>query len=155
MVDSAADHGVLTTDGGKRVIIEDVLSHDDAWSLRQKKGRLSWEDRRIQEPIDWVREFFPIVIGEYAYCSVEKMPGGHPWHVDTGTRGHMPWCRYSASVGLSPLEDFTGGGFWFRDMGPLFHYRGMIAFTTEFEHKVDSHKGDRYVLLMFFEGEDG
>jgi len=56
---------------------------------------------------------------------------------------------------LSPPDAYTGGGFHFRDMGPLHHYRGMIAYTSDYEHKVDSHKGERYVLLMFFEGEDG
>ena len=151
----ASDAGVLITDGGNRVILEDVISLDVVQSLTQRVGRLMWDDWRLEEPLSWVREFFPVVIGENAYAVVERKPPGHPWHRDTGSSDHMLWCRYSASVGLSPPDAYTGGGFHFRDMGPLHHYRGMIAYTSDYEHKVDSHKGERYVLLMFFEGEDG
>ena len=83
--------------------------------------------------------------------SLRKKTGRLSWE-DPRIR---PWCRYSASVGLSPREDYTGGDFHFRDMGPLHMFKGMIAYTSDFEHKVTSHKGDRVVLLMFFEGEDG
>tara|TARA_R110002153_G_scaffold71743_4_gene188479 strand:- start:1105 stop:1572 length:468 start_codon:yes stop_codon:yes gene_type:complete len=149
------DSGLLITHGGKRVLVDDAISYDSTLSLRKKTGRLSWEDPRIREPLDWMRSFFPVVIGDNAYAVVEQMKSGHPWHTDIGTNSHMPWCRYSASVGLSPREDYTGGDFHFRDMGPLHMFKGMIAYTSDFEHKVTSHKGDRVVLLMFFEGEDG
>jgi len=155
LVERNLDSGLLITHGGNRVIIDDAISIDDAVSLRRNLGRLSWEDPRIQEPLDWMRSFFPVLIGDNAYAVVEHMPSGHPWHTDTGSNNHMPWCRYSASVGLSPKEDYSGGAFHFKDMGPLHMFRGMIAYTSDFEHMVESHSGNRFVLLMFFEGEDG
>jgi hypothetical protein len=148
-------HGVTLTHGGKRVFIEDVITEEVAKSLRSKTGRLRWDDWRLEEPLAWMRSFFPIKIGESAYVVVERRNAGHKWHVDTGDAGHMPWCRYTAGVGLSPADMFSGGGFYFRDSGPLYHYRDMIAYTADQEHMVESHTGERFVLLMFFEGEDG
>lgn len=146
--------GYIETSGGNRVFIRDVIAPDVAKSLRGQKGRLSFDDWRLEEPLDWMREFFPISLGGESYAVVEQRREGHVWHTDTGTNDHMLWCRYTCSVGLSPRDSYTGGEFWFRDMGPLHHYLGMIAYTPDFEHMVTTHKGERWVLLMFFEGED-
>lgn len=140
----------IITLGRNRVLIEDAISKEDASSLAQVKGELSWEDPRIQEPLDWVKNFFEISIGAEAYVCVEDRPEGHPWHVDTGTSDHMMWCRYSASIVLT--DGYTGGGFYFRDIGPIHHYLGLVTYTSDNEHMVESHKGQRKVLLMFFNG---
>jgi hypothetical protein len=89
-----------------------------------------------------------------SYVRVEQKPGGHPWHLDTGTKNHMSWCKYTARVLLTPEDSFEGGGFYFRDdpNNALFGYRDLILFDQipPNEHFVASHSGDRRVLLMFF-----
>lgn len=149
------ESGVLGTHGGKRVFIRDAIDADLASSLRGRRVRLSFEDWRIREPLAWMQSYFPISLGGESYAVIEQRNEGHPWHVDTGSADHMLWCRYTCSVGLSPRDMYTGGEFHFDDLGPLHHYLGMIAYTTDQRHMVTTHKGERWVLLMFFEGEDG
>lgn len=149
------DCGYIEIDGGKRVFVRDVIDDYSASQLRGNRGRVAFDDWRIKEPLLYMEGLFPISLGGESYCVVEQRNAGHEWHVDTGTNDHMLWCRYTCSVGLSCPEDYTGGEFWFEDMGPLHHYRDMIAYTTDYRHKVTPHRGQRWVLLMFFEGEDG
>jgi hypothetical protein len=149
------DCGYIETCGGNRVFVRDVIAPDVAKSLRGQKGRLAFDDWRLGEPLDWMEEFFPVSLGGESYAVIEQRNEGHPWHVDTGSADHMMWCKYTCSVGLSPRDMYTGGEFHFDDLGPLHHYLGMIAYTTDQRHMVTTHKGERWVLLMFFEGADG
>lgn len=83
-----------------------------------------------------------------AYCRVEAKPDGHDWHVDTGDRGHMPWCHYSGSVLLT--DGFTGGAFEFRDPSERYrHHLSLLAYSSDNWHRVAPHEGERRVLLIF------
>jgi hypothetical protein len=113
----------------------------------------------IHRLVEQVREVYPdISTGDPSYCRVERKSDGHPWHIDTGNKGHMAWCRVSARVLLTdPARAFTGGGFYFREDpdNPIFGYRELQFFRADRAHSVASHKGDRRVLLMFFGESDG
>jgi hypothetical protein len=91
-----------------------------------------------------------------AYARVEDNRHGHPWHFDTGDGGHMPWCRWSASVLLSPPDQFSGGEFQFRDPDQVAgEYLGALIYSSNEEHRVTPHDGVRKVLLIFLGADDG
>jgi len=136
-----------------------VLTAKQAASLAADVGYLDFTDHRLGDLITKVRSVFPSAsIDAPAYARVEQRKQGHPWHFDTGTKGHMPWVRYTAGVLLVPADTFGGGGFYFRDAPeePLFPYLDLNTWdgAPENEHCVASNSGERVVLLMFFRGED-
>ena len=91
-----------------------------------------------------------------AYARVECKSDGHSWHVDTGDSGHMPWCRYSGSVLLSPPDTFTGGTFRFRNPAAEYrHYLSLLTYSSDQEHCVEPHEGERRVLLIFLGAFNG
>ena len=95
-------------------------------------------------------------IVEHAYARVEAKPDGHDWHVDTGTGDHMPWCGWSASVLLTPPNQFKGGVLQFD--GPLeehLHYLGAMIYSSDQKHRVTPHTGARRALLVFLGADDG
>lgn len=143
-----------------RHFVQGIISPDEAADLASEVKYLEFTDPRLAGILDAVGARFPVSLEEPAYCRVEHKPGGHPWHVDTGTKGHMAWCRYTAGVLLTePEVDFTGGGFYFHDApdDPVFHYCDLVTYddAPENRHCVASHKGNRRVLIMFFGGKDG
>ena len=80
--------------------------------------------------------------------------------MDTGTKGHMAWCRYSARVLLDAPDMFSGGGLYFRDEPDIaiFAYTDLVIYSNDDplnEHVVARSRGDRRVLLMFMGGLDG
>jgi len=91
-----------------------------------------------------------------AYARVEDNRDGHPWHFDTGDSGHMPWCRWSASVLLSPPDTFYGGVFQFRHPDQFAdNYLGALIYSSDEEHRVTPHEGVRKVLLIFLGSKNG
>ena len=85
-----------------------------------------------------------------AYCEVQRQAQGHEWHCDTGNNDHMKWCTHTATVLLSPPEDYQGGGFYFEgDEQPADSYLSMLIYSSNQMHRVLPHRGDRRVLLMF------
>jgi len=66
----------------------------------------------------------------------------------------MPWCRWSASVLLSPPDKFTGGVFEFRDASYQ-NYLDALIFSSDEEHRVTPHEGARKVLLIFLGATNG
>jgi hypothetical protein len=134
-----------------------VLTAKQAASLATDVGYLDFTDRRLGGLITRVRSIFPDAsIDAPAYARIEQRRQGHPWHFDTGTKGHMPWVRYTAGVLLVPADTFSGGGFYFRDAPdePIFPYLDLNTWdgAPENEHCVASNSGERIVLLMFFGG---
>jgi len=138
--------------------IEGVLTPSQAKDLREYIGYRDFAEPLIAPLVSLLRERIPIITEPPAYCRVERRPEGHPWHHDTGPRGHMGWCRFTAGCVLTPQEMYTGGGFYFRDDPETasHHYCDLVFYddAVENEHTVASHRGDRRVLLMFFRGPD-
>ena len=139
-----------------RIRLPGVISDDEACSLAKGVGYLDKSDPRLTGIVRLVLGCAPVDFGGNSYARVEKRPEGCPWHHDTGTKGHMQWCKYSAGILLTPPTLFSGGGFYFIDRPdePIFHYRDLLVWGggEENTHRVARNSGDRVALLMFFEG---
>ena len=92
-----------------------------------------------------------------SYATIERNPGGHDWHFDTGDTNHMPWCRMSASVGLTPPSEFVGGEFQFNAPFEEYrtHYLDALIYGNDQLHRVLPHEGNRIVLLIFLGDPNG
>ena len=139
-------------------VVPNALTGDEAADLAATIQYKIFSHEVIERLVGYIQEIYPNVsTSDPSYCRVERKDIGHPWHIDTGNKGHMAWCRVSARVLLTdPARDFTGGGFYFREDpdNPIFGYRELQFFRADRAHSVASHKGDRRVLLMFL-GESG
>jgi len=143
-----------------REFLPNVLTAKEAETLAGVLDYIDFNDVRISNIISSVRGLAPIDLCENSYARVEKRAEGHLWHNDTGTKGHMEWCKYSASVLLVPPNRFTGGGFYFRDQpsDPVFHFCDLLVYSSgpENVHSVARNSGERVALIMFFGGsKDG
>ena len=89
-----------------------------------------------------------------SYYKTETTGGEHDWHVDTGSHGHMKWCKYGISVLLS--KPGQGGIFKYKNPSQEFtqeeHYLSAIVHTSDEVHKREEANEDRTVLLIFLEG---
>lgn len=132
------------------------MTTSEAEGLASDEGYLGFDDSRLCGVLGHCHALADVWLGEPGYARVERRSSGHPWHHDTGTKGHMSWCAWSAGVLLVPGDQFSGGGFYFRDMGgePIFHYRDLILYDSapDNEHCVASNSGERVALIMFFAG---
>ena len=132
------------------------MTPGEAADLAAEPGYLSFTDPRISGVVSKAHYLADVWLGGPGYARVERRFSGHPWHHDTGTKGHMGWCAWSASILLVSRDRFSGGGFYFRDMAdqPIFHYLDMVLYdgAPENEHYVASNSGERVVLIMFFAG---
>lgn len=153
-----------------RVCIPNAVSESEAESLRSDgilsaiapvgsaAIPLSFEDPRLHNLLKLVFETCDASIKGCSYVRVECQKDGHPWHIDTGDKGHMSWCRFSTRLLLDPEANFTGGGFFFEDEpdNAIFGYRQLWIYNSSAEnvHRVASHEGKRRVLLMFLEGSE-
>ena len=137
-----------------RELYRGALPPGDALSLSSHVGYREFSEPLISGLIDLIVGAAPVTLEDPSYCRVEARSEGHPWHRDTGTKGHMSWCRLSARILLTPPSSFTGGGLYFRDRQeePLFHYGDLLIYDDDpsNEHCVARSRGDRRVLIMFF-----
>ena len=96
-------------------------------------------------------QYFYFDVKDQSYWIVEKRPKGHEWHYDTGSANHMAWCEVGCSLLLT--DDFTGGETYYRVGGSeVLCERGLydlVAHTSDEEHMVAPHVGNRIVLLIF------
>jgi hypothetical protein len=133
-----------------------VLSPEEALALAADVGYRDFSDSLISPLVDLVRSVAGISLAPPSYCRIEARPAGHPWHEDTGTAGHMGWCRWSASALLTPSAMFTGGGFYFTDdpETAIHHYCDLVVYddAPSNRHCVTRSRGDRRSLIMFFTG---
>ena len=134
-----------------------VLTPPEAASLAADVGYLGFDDPRLAGIVSKVRDVAPVMLSAPSYVRVEQNKAGHPWHCDRGARDHMRWCRYSGGCLLVPPDRFTGGGFYFRDRGPVFHYLDFLFWDSDQdnEHRVAGNSGERICLIMFFGATDG
>ena len=108
----------------------------------------------VNKVINKLSEDFEFEVKEQSYWRIEHRPGGHKWHQDTGTRGHMAWCQVGVSL---LLQDSSSGGQPFYgklkdDKKPTKLNRkvyDLVAHTSDEWHMVTPHKGRRIVFLMF------
>ena len=84
---------------------------------------------------------------------IENNIGGHKWHIDTGgdygTKGHMMWCAYGASLLL--VDDEDAGYLEYRDgtkLLPKEHFCGLSLHSSDIEHKVTENKTRRTLLIF-------
>ena len=129
--------------------IKHVLTEEQAAAIAANVGPRDFYEPLIEPIVDTVRHYAKVGTQHPAYCSVETKPDGHNWHTDTGNKSHMLWCEYSGSILLTDTNKFTGGTFHTRDESYC-HYLDLLLYSSDIEHCVDPHEGDRRVLLMFF-----
>ena len=129
--------------------IKNVLTDDQAADISSRLGPRDFFEPKIEALVTIIRQYVRVGTQHPAYCTVEKKSEGHDWHRDTGNSNHMTWCTYSASIVLTPPKLFPGGTFHTRDES-YNHYLDLLLYSSDVEHRVDPHEGDRRVLLMFF-----
>jgi hypothetical protein len=133
-----------------------VLSASEAYALSRDIEYRTFEEPLIARLVDVLRTKIDIDLGSPSYVRVEARIEGHPWHTDLGnkTGGTRGWNKFSASVLLTPPEQFTGGGVYFRDQPdtPIHNYCDLWYWDHNEEHCAPRHHGDRRMLLMFFQG---
>jgi hypothetical protein len=117
--------------------------------------------------VDVIKQHAPINPGGKSFLNVECRGAGHDKHYD-GCKpdlspNHMPWCQYSAVALLSDPSDFEGGEFRFYEPDESYReelHRSLLVYSSGAEnepqlHSAGSHQhGERWVLLMFFEGAE-
>jgi len=140
-----------------RECFPNVITPDVARNLSDLVGYLDFSDHIIQEIVQYVVQIVPAGTEPPSYVRVSDTNEGTPWHDDYGTASHMSWCEYSASILLTPPSEFTGGGFYFEDKpdDPVFHYCDLMIWSNadrRNRHCVARSRGNRVVLLMFFQG---
>ena len=131
-----------------------VLTAAEAKSLASVEEYKGFDAVAVAPVVGLIGSVADVTLAAPSYCRVEGRREGHPWHCDTGSQGLMAWCRVSASVLLTPPDEFTGGGFYFRDAPeePVFHYRDCLVYddAPENEHCIAANSGGRRALIMFF-----
>lgn len=130
--------------------INNLLTPTTAKRISSKLGPRDFFENDIADITEIISTVVKVDFSHPSYCCVESKKDGHGWHKDTGNNNHMPWCAYSASIVLTPPSSFNGGEFFFRsDHRALVHYLDLLIFSSDEEHCVRPHTGDRRVLLMF------
>ena len=139
-----------------RYYVENILTQDEAETLAGFSGKVPF-DLGVIENVTAPMLQLGAAITPDSYARIEHKQDGHDWHVDTGDTGHMPWCAWSASVLLTPPDQFRGGVFQFTDPPEehMAHYLDAIIYTSCERHRVLPHHGNRKVLLVFLGAENG
>ncbi len=140
-----------------RKILKDILSPAEVGELKQALGKIPLNTVAIQKVIEGMMRLGAVTITQKSYATIERNPAGHEWHVDTGDSNHMLWCRMSASVGLTPPSNYVGGAFQFSDPFEEYknNYLSAIIYSSDQQHRVLPHEGDRTVLLIFLGETNG
>ncbi len=143
-----------------REYVNEVLTPVECALLADTVGYLEFTDPRLVKVLAAVWSVTEVDLREPSYVRVEARPGGHPWHMDTGSSAHMSWCRYGARILLDPDDSFSGGGFYFRDRpsDAIFGHGGLLIYSNDEpanEHLVTRSRGARRVLLLFMGERDG
>lgn len=143
--------GVVNRNASARMIhqIPKVLSKTKAQTIGKLIAKREFTEPLIEPLVHRVSSIVDISLAHPAYAKVEHKHDGHPWHTDTGNQQHMSWCRWTATVLLT--DTFEGGELFFRNLkGPVDNYLNLLIYSSDEEHRVNPHEGDRHVLLMFF-----
>ena len=159
-----------------KTLIPNVLTDEMVETLissrRNDNIKNQWDLFPFSEIVSAVQTYAPVKAGGQSYWRVERKSEGHKWHYDGCTLdledNHMSWCKYSAVGLLSDPSSFQGGEFLYADEEsdmetPKSHrdelYKSLLVYSSGAEnepllHSANPHRGgDRWMLLMFFEGE--
>ena len=135
-----------------REFIPYIITADDA---RYLVGLPSGKNKKIDHPsFEKIKETIASVAPKAnwsspAFYRVEKKGKQHPWHVDTGTRNQMAWCRYGCTILL--VNDEDAGYLEYRDGHQLNydeHFCGLAVHSSDVEHQTVHNKG-RVTFLAF------
>ncbi len=140
-----------------RILVKNAINKEDHDTLLDKIDTsyvlISGETNpTILKIIDTLKEHFEFTIKPESYWRIEHKPNGHDWHVDTGTHNHMPWCQVGCSILLTSNKEFEGGETLYNQEEPVEVERDLYdiaAHSSDELHKVNSHTGNRVVLLLF------
>ena len=139
-----------------RTLIKNAINKDDHGILPQATDGfiplLSETNPTILKIVSVLKEHFDFIIKPESYWRIEHNPGGHEWHVDTGTNNHMPWCQVGCSTLLTSNTQFTGGETFYNKEEPIKSERDLydiVAHSSDEWHMVTPHTGNRVVLLLF------
>ncbi len=149
----------------RRAIIKNIITEEEAKQLPPLRQLVFLKDGEKNNPviqkimktiIDYARLIWrlEVKVHEKSFCRVDQKREGHVWHVDTGTHNHMLWCTVGATILLSEPTDYEGGEIFYRHDGKV-SYLGersrydLYMHTSDVEHKVNPHTGERKVFLMF------
>lgn len=163
----------------RRILLPNVLSETmvEECRIHLEEGMHRggpWDVYPIDHLVEVIRERVPIKLGRKSYWNLECMSKGHDWHYDgcelDFEPNHMAWCQWSAVTLLSPPDEFEGGEFQFWDDDDEDSnapqslreelYRSLLIYPSGADndpllHQATPHtNGERWMLLMFFEGED-
>tara|TARA_Y100000310_G_C20692417_1_gene823197 strand:- start:829 stop:1254 length:426 start_codon:yes stop_codon:yes gene_type:complete len=136
--------------------ITDIITPDEAKHLAGFRGRIPFETGAVSKVVSEMEKLGASITLK-SYATVEQKQDGHGWHYDTGDSNQMPWCRWTASVGLTTADEFTGGQFEYSNPNEEFtshHCDALIHGHTEL-HRVLPHEGNRRVLLIFLGADNG
>lgn len=139
-----------------RSYIENILTPAQAETLIGFTGKVPFDLSPVPKVVAEMEQLGAVITPD-SYARVEQKQDGHDWHLDTGDTGHMPWCEFSASVLLTPPDQFRGGVFQFANPSEehLAHYLDAIIYTSDELHRVLPHHGNRKVLLCFLGAHNG
>lgn len=105
----------------------------------------------IGKLVEVIQKDFNAPLHKESYYRLSKTPtNGHPWHVDTGDRGQMPWCKVGASL---LLNECGGGETYYKIENETKQLKrnkhDLVAHTSNVLHKVSPPNGKRLTLLLF------
>ena len=138
-----------------RKIIHDIITEEESRKLSGGRKLLAGTtDPVMLKILDRLRNEGCFAMCDKSYSRREEKSDGHPWHTDTGSFGHMQWCRFGCSM-LMPNCTFEGGALKYEKDGiidiidnqkPL----DMYVHTSDEQHMVDPiTAGRRLVFLLF------
>lgn len=150
--------GRASVSGSPRSYFRKILTPGEAEHLHGISGKVPFKMAPLPFIVEKITALYPgFGITPKSYARIEQKNDGHTWHVDTGDMGHMPWCRLSASIGLSRPDEYSGGEFQFYEPFEEIasHFCDAIIYTSAEVHRVLPHDGCRKVLLVFLGEKDG
>lgn len=150
-----------------------IVTPNDAEDLRNMSNlnnkNTDWSPQIIRDIADRYQQELDdqeLILSAPSYWRIEIMSKGHDWHYDGCKEengelvdNHMPWCKIGTSILLSKSDEYTGGALKFlvdgQEVTVHNHYLSGVMYSADkhnnpLKHKVEPHKGNRVVLLMFF-----
>jgi hypothetical protein len=85
-----------------------------------------------------------------AYFRLENLGRAHDWHLDTGSKKHMLWCKYGCSILLKNNKE--AGYLEYRDgtkILPDEHYCSLAIHSSDEEHRTVHQPFGRVTFLAF------
>ena len=133
-----------------RALIPNIISEDEIPSALDKHD---WNHPVIKKILSKCSHLFDkdVKYTKPSYINYENRAGSHEWHVDTGSSGHMAWCKYGISVLVGVPE--SGGLFKYRDPDiaytPKERYLSAVVHSSDQEHMREETDMKHKTILIF------